>query len=331
MYIEQKLSWEFLAKKSFWKKFLVRIDSYWITKEIIETLTRKECNFIFDSENFKDFLREVYNEELLKEILFKSIYLNNNIEVLDLLEISNPKIDFSKESNNPTNKKILYEQWTFFKLWIKKSFPILFIFNSNNIEWSKIPQEEVEKIINNKKYRYKIKNEIQEVINSTNAWNYLNEKFIFNEANIKKIYHILTKDLLQETWVTYPRWYKKIINVVWNNETTKPENVVAEIQALLEIVKKRKKEIFALKLAFDFHLKYEQIHPFENWNGRTWRFFMNKILIQYWFLPMIVFKENSKWYSSSINSCNTWNKKKYYKFMIEQYKKTLDKCYDFKI
>jgi hypothetical protein len=67
------------------------------------------------------------------------------------------------------------------------------------MEGSKIPHEEVEKIIENKKYTYKVKNEIQEVKNSKLAWDFLNTKFIFNEANIKKIYHILTKDLLQET------------------------------------------------------------------------------------------------------------------------------------
>jgi Fic family protein len=79
-----------------------------------------------------------------------------------------------------------------------------------------------------------------------------------------------------------------------------------------------------LQLAFDFHLKYEQIHPFENWNGRTWRFLMNKILIQNWMLPMIVFTENKQSYFNAIKSCESWNKRKYYKFMLEQYKKTLD-------
>jgi Fic family protein len=55
-------------------------------------------------------------------------------------------------------------------------------------------------------------------------------------------------------------------------------------------------------MAFDFHLKYEQIHPFENGNGRTGRLIMNKILIQNSMLPMIIFKENYKSYSNSIAS-----------------------------
>jgi Fic family protein len=47
-------------------------------------------------------------------------------------------------------------------------------------------------------------------------------------------------------------------------------------------------------------LKYEQIHPFTNGNGRTGRLLMDKILIQNGFLPMIVFKDNKDAYFSAI-------------------------------
>ena len=312
MFIENKKSWVFLAKKTFWNKFLTKIDERWITENTLTNITEKECNFIFDSENYKNFELEMYNVEILKEVIFKSKFLNNYIEVLVLLDESNI---------------LLSTQWFLCKSWLENSFPIEFIFNSNNIEWSKIPEKEVEKIIKNKKYTYKIKNEIREVENSIKTWNFLNGKFIFNEVNIKKIYHILTKELLQENWTKYPRWFKKIENTVNNNTTTKPENVSKEIILLIKNYKKSKRIIFPLQLAFDFHLKYEQIHPFENGNWRTGRFLMNKILLQNWMMPMIVFKENKKSYSNSISSCNSWNKKKYYKFMIEQYKKTLDKIY----
>lgn len=47
-------------------------------------------------------------------------------------------------------------------------------------------------------------------------------------------------------------------------------------------------------------------------------------MIQNWMLPMIVFTENKQSYFNAIASCNSWNNKKYYKFMLEQYKKTLE-------
>jgi hypothetical protein len=43
------------------------------------------------------------------------------------------------------------------------------------------------------------------VINSKKAWDYLLNEFTFTKAKIKKLYHILTKDLLQETGDKYPR------------------------------------------------------------------------------------------------------------------------------
>lgn len=326
MYIEQKLSGKYLTKKYLQKKFQAKID-YFITEETILNITKKQSEFIFESESYKNFENEIYNKEILKEVIFKSIFLTNNIEVLDLFD--DKKEDFDKKTlwQELSKSEILYKQWQAFSLLLKTIFPIKFIYHSNNIEGSKIPQEEVEKIIQNKKYTYKVKNEIQEVKNSQEAWNFLNIKFVFNEANIKKVYHILTKKLLQETGLPYPRWFKKVVNVANNNETTHPDNVVKEINGLLDFYKTNKNNIFSLQLAFDFHLKYEQIHPFENGNGRTGRFFMNKILLQNNMLPMIVFKDNYKSYSNTIASCSSWNNKKYYKFMLEQYKKTLDELY----
>lgn len=312
MFIEKKKSWIFLAKKAFWKKFLVKINKEGITKELLTTLTKKECDFIFDSESYDNFSLEIYNEWVLKDVIFKSKYLSNNIEVLKLLD---------------KNNILLYTNWSLSKQWFENSFPVEFIFNSNNIEGSKIPQEEVEKIIENKKYTYKIQNEIQEVKNSIKAWSFINEKFIFNEANIKKVYHILTKNLLQENGLVYPRWFKKVKIVVNNSNTTNPDNVSSEIISLINYYKNNKNNILPFQLAFDFHLRYEQIHPFENGNGRTWRLLMNKILIQNWMIPMIVFNENKQSYFNAISSCSSWRKKKYYNFMLEQYKKTLDKIY----
>ena len=251
------------------------------------------------------------NKELLNKVLIKSKDLWNTIELINSFE------DKIIDSN------LVWKAW-FIQVWTELTFPKKFIYNSNNIEGSKIPEDEVEKIISNKKYRYKIKIEIQEVENSIKSWDFLNTKFIFNEANIKKLYHILTKDLLQENWEKYPRWFKKVSNIVNNDITTSPEKVSEEINDLINWYKNNKKNIFPLQLAFDFHLRYEQIHPFENWNWRTWRLLMNKILIQNWMFPMIVFTENKQSYFNAIASCKSGNKKKYYKFMLEQYKKTLD-------
>ena len=63
-------------------------------------------------------------------------------------------------------------------------FAIKFIYNSNNIEGSKIPEEAVKKIINEGKLNYKNKNEAREALNSIRACNYLKD-FNFNIDSLK--------------------------------------------------------------------------------------------------------------------------------------------------
>ena len=76
---------------------------------------------------------------------------------------------------------------------------------------------------------YKIKNEIKEVENSIKSRKFLQKKFLWNIAHIKKLYHLLTKNLLQENGNFYPRGFKKIPIVVNNETTVQPDQVEQEI------------------------------------------------------------------------------------------------------
>lgn len=300
MYLENRNNINYLIKKSWSKKIYINLwNKERINIQDIKNLSEKEFTYLSQEQKYLEFKREIYNGELLDNVISETIFLSNQI-----------------------NNELLEEKSIFLENKYR-DFAIKFIYESNKTEWSKIPFESVFDIIKQKKSKYKIKNEIIEVENSIRVWDFINNKFIFNIANIKKLYHILTKWLLQENWNKYPRWFKKIEIVVNNNMTSNPENVEFEMKNLLLNLKQNSNLIHPLKLAFDFHLKYEQIHPFENWNWRTWRFLLNKILISKGLLPMIVFEENRQAYFNAINSVNNKNKKKYYKFMLEQYYKTI--------
>ncbi len=112
--------------------------------------------------------------------------------------------------------------------------------------------------------------------------------------------------------------------MVNNQATTPPEKVDEALANLILSYKRNKNTTFPLQNAFDFHLAFEQIHPFENGNGRTGRLIMNKILIAAGLPPCIVFSKNRQAYFSAISEAKT-HKKKYYQFMLEQYEKTLTK------
>jgi Fic family protein len=236
-----------------------------------------------------------YSDNLLFEVELLSIKINN---LLEIKGIEDPiMIEFAKE----------------------------FIFNSNNIEGSRIPAEEVKKIIETGDSRYDNYNEIKEVHNSIDAMRYIQNDFKFNTPSVKRLYHILTNGLMMQNGEKYPRGFKKVTNVVNNMETVPPELVEARLGRLNEAYRERKRVEHPLKLAFDHHLSYEEIHPFLDGNGRTGRLIMNKILMSNRYFPIIVYADNQTAYSNSISKALSMKgTKSYYQFMLKQAKKTYD-------
>jgi len=261
-------------------------------KKNFNNISRKE--FDIRKKNL-DRLDIVYNKNLLDYVEFKSIEINNLLEMKDIKDVI--FIEFAKE----------------------------FIFNSNNIEGSKIPAKEVKKIIETGNSRYKNRNEIKEVYNSIEAMKYLQSGFKFNSPSIKRLYYILTKDLTMSGGGHYPRGFKTVENVVNNQSTIPPDEVENAIVNLLQYYKDNKKTMYPLQLAYDFHLRYENIHPFLDANGRTGRLIMNKILMDRGYFPMIIYAKNSRAYYNAIaKGLQRRTKKIYYQLMLEQAKKTYD-------
>ena len=244
---------------------------------------------------FLDRLDLVYNRNLLDYIELISIEINNLFDMKDIRDVI--LVEFAKE----------------------------FIFNSNNIEGSKIPAKEVKKIIETGNSRYKNRNEIKEVYNSIEAMKYLRTGFKFNIPSIKRLYYILTKDLTMSGGDHYPRGFKTVENVVNNQSTIPPNKVENAISNLLQYYTENKKTMYPPQLAYDFHLRYENIHPFLDANGRTGRLIMNKILMDHGYFPMIIYAKNSMAYYNAIaKGLQRKTKKDYYQLMLEQAKKTYD-------
>jgi Fic family protein len=293
---------------SFVKKFSFMGKNFRIKKHIgknISTVTVKD----YLKNNFKDIsgkeftLRKmfldkmdlVYNKNLLSHVELRSIEINNLFEIKDIRDVV--LVEFAKE----------------------------FIFNSNNIEGSKIPAKEVKKIIETGNSRYKNRNEIKEVYNSIEALKYLQTGFKFNIPSIKRVYYILTKDLTMSGENPYPKGFKTIENVINNHPTIPPKQVEKSLLHLIQYYRENKKTIYPLQLAFDFHLRYENIHPFLDANGRTGRLIMNKILMDHGYFPIIIYAQNSRAYYNAIEKgLQRKTKKSYYQFMLEQAKKTYD-------
>ena len=199
-----------------------------------------------------------------------------------------------------------------------------FIFNSNNIEGSRIPREKVIEIIDTGDTRYRNRNEVKEAANSISALEYINSGFKFDIPSVKRLYYILTADLTMESGDRYPRGFKKIQNIVGNSSTTSPDMVEIELQDLMAWYKRNRGKVHPLLLAFEFHLRYEIIHPFSDGNGRTGRLVMNKILMKEGYFPIIVFQKNKMAYFNAIQKARDGMRKKYYQFLLEQADSTYD-------
>jgi Fic family protein len=264
-------------------------------KNNFDLITKREFEI---RKNLFSKLDLVHNPNLLNEVEMKSIQIDNLFEIKEIRE--QILIEFAKE----------------------------FIFNSNNIEGSKIPAKEVKKIIEKGISKYKNRNEIKEVFNSIDALNYIQKGFKFNIASVKRLYYILTKDLTMSNGEPYPKGFKKVENIVNNQLTIPPDQVEWALEDLLNKYKETKKKEYPFKLAFDFHLRYEYIHPFIDGNGRTGRLIMNKILMDKGYFPIIIYADNSKAYFNAIvKGHERQTKKNYYQFMLEQTKKTYEQLH----
>lgn len=125
---------------------------------------------------------------------------------------------------------------------------------------------------------------------------------------IKKLHLMLkagTSDARQD-WFAVGA-YKKMPNEVGGMATTLPENVAAEMQALLAAYSAKKAK--TLEDILDFHVRFERIHPFQDGNGRVGRLIMFKECLKYSIVPFIIEDNLKMFYYRGLKE---WDREKGY-------------------
>lgn len=115
------------------------------------------------------------------------------------------------------------------------------------------------------------------------------------EAFIKELHRILkngTSDSRHE-WFAVGE-YKRLPNEVGGHETTAPEEVHHEMQALLK--EYNAKHDKTLEDIIDLHQRFECIHPFQDGNGRVGRLIMFKECLASGHVPFIITDELKMFY-----------------------------------
>jgi Fic family protein len=167
---------------------------------------------------------------------------------------------------------------------------ILFAYNSNRIEGSKLNEEDTRYIYETNTIEgVKNTNDIIEIVNHFKAFDYLLDSIFepLSETIIKQFHFILknsTSDSRLE-WFNVGD-YKKRKNTVGGIDTTAPKKVSTEIRKLIDEYSTIDNKI--LEDIVDFHYQFEKIHPFQDGNGRVSRLIMFRECLKNNIKPFII-------------------------------------------
>lgn len=177
-------------------------------------------------------------------------------------------------------------------------------YNSNHIEGSRLTHQQTRYIFETNTIGFEEENGlclyVDDIIETTNHFRCIDliiarAEETLTENFIKELHSILkngTSDSTKE-WFAVGE-YKRLPNEVGGNETVLPENVHNEMKTLLKEYNSKKQKRFEDIL--DFHQKFENIHPFQDGNGRIGRLIMFKECLANGFVPFIITEELKMFY-----------------------------------
>ena len=196
----------------------------------------------------------------------------------------------------------------------------LYTFHSNRAEGSKTTKKEIDLFASKKIKSPKTKTDT-EIFNSFLAFNFaLSHEMKWNMKSIKYIHGLLLDGL------------DPLIAGKWKNEdnvapgqqcTTEYKKVPEAMKNLIIWLKSEfKKKTYPPKIALQFYVKFEHIHPFLDGNGRVGRILLNAILHKFNYPPIVFFSENHQQHCTAIQQALEGRWTKIYKHFLLQVKKT---------
>lgn len=179
---------------------------------------------------------------------------------------------------------------------------ILFAYNTNHIEGSKLTEEQTRNIFETNTIlsdRGSVTNvdDIIETINHFKLVDYMidNADKELTEEMIKEFHKILkegTSDSRKE-WFNVGE-YKRLPNEVGNSKTTSPKYVSRDMKKLLEWYNSLSN--ITINEIIEFHVKFENINPFQDGNGRVGRIIAFKECLKNNIVPFIILDKDKLYY-----------------------------------
>lgn len=186
-------------------------------------------------------------------------------------------------------------------------------YNSNHIEGSRLTHDQTRYIYETNTIGVGDTVNVDDVVETANHFRCIDlvldraeEKI--TEKLIKELHLILkngTSDSRKDWFAVGD--YKRLPNEVGGKETTAPEEVSAQIAALLKQYNAVKEK--TLEEIIDFHYRFESIHPFQDGNGRVGRLLLFKECLRNNIVPFIIDDDLKMFYYRGLSQ---WSSEKGY-------------------
>ena len=212
-----------------------------------------------------------------------------------------PKRAANKKKLSPLLKALREQKASKLKGGIYHRTQIDLTYNSNHIEGSKLTRDQTRYIFETNTIGVTDSSvnvdDVVETVNHFSCIDYIidHTEDKLTEALVKHL-HLLLKSGTSDSrkdWFAVGE-YKRLPNEVGGQDTCAPEDVHKQMKVLLDEYNQKKKKSFEDIL--DFHVRFEQIHPFQDGNGRVGRLLMFKECLANDIVPFIITDELKMFY-----------------------------------
>lgn len=179
-------------------------------------------------------------------------------------------------------------------------------YSSNHIEGSRLTHDQTRYIFETNTIGISDETiNVDDIVETSNHFKCIDQvidmaNFMLSDSFVKQL-HLLLKSGTSDSrksWFAVGD-YKRFENEVGGKETTKPSDVPKAMKKLLKEYNANKHK--SLKEIIDFHYKFENIHPFQDGNGRVGRLIMFKECLRNGITPFIISDDIKQYYYRGLN------------------------------
>lgn len=194
---------------------------------------------------------------------------------------------------------------------------IIFSYNTNHIEGSKLTEEQTRFIYETNTILFGANEmtKIDDILETTNHFKMVDYMLeIAEEKLTEEIIKEFHKILKEGTSDSRKDWfnvgeYKRLPNEAGSMKTTDPKNVKRDIEKLLQWYNSI--NMVTINDIIEFHSRFEKIHPFQDGNGRVGRIIAFKECLKNGIIPFIILDEDKIFYYRGIKEYQSNGEKGY--------------------